>query len=261
MTPTRHLLFQLSDIHLLEDPGGRLRSGAHPLENLERAIDTIVSSTTPPDAIVLSGDLSDDGSPDSYQRLAARLAAVAESTGAATIVAAGNHDEREALREHLLGQEPSGEPLTGVVWLGGLRVVTLDSTVPGSDAGSLGRDQLEWLRTVLSSPAPLGTVLVLHHPPVPSPIRSMTAIALEDPLLLGQAINGSDVALILAGHNHHGSLGVLGHTPVWVSPAVAYRADVMNETEFRGLQGSAFSRIDIVDKQPLVTVVPVAHAS
>ncbi len=140
-------------------------------------------------------------------------------------------------------------------------MITLDTTIPGSDAGSLDGEQLEWLRTVLGTPAPLGTVLVLHHPPVPSPIQPMSAIALDNPALLRQAIAGSDVALILAGHNHHGSLGMLGPTPVWVGPAVAYRADVMNETEFRGLQGSAFTRIDIVDKQPLVTMVPVAGAS
>ena len=97
---------------------------------------------------------------------------------------------------------------------------------------------------MLETPAPLGTVLVLHHPPVPSPIRPMTAIALDDPTLLTRAIAGSDVVLILAGHNHHGTLGMLGPTPVWVSPAVAYRADVMSEDEFRGLTGSAFSRIE-----------------
>ncbi len=207
---TRHLLFQLSDLHLLEDPAGRLRSGATPLENLDRAIETILSSTAVPDAVVLSGDLSDDGSPQAYRVLSERLSALEERTSARIIVAPGNHDDRQAFRQYLLGDEPSDEPLADVVWLDGLRVITLDTTIPGSDGGSLAAGQLDWLKGELEAPAPLGTVLVLHHPPIPSPIATMSAIALEDPAALADAIAGSDVAVILAGHNHHATAGMLG---------------------------------------------------
>lgn len=253
----RHLLFQLSDLHLLADPAGRLRAGASPLDNLDKAIETMLSSTAAPDALVLSGDISDDGSPDSYRLLADRLRGFGEQTGARMIVAPGNHDDRASLRQNLLGEEPSYDPVTSVVSLDGLRVITLDTTIPASDAGSLSDGQLDWLRGVLEPPATLGTVLVLHHPPITSPIGPMSAIRLADPERLGEAVAGSDVAIILAGHNHHASSGMLGSTPVWVSPAVSYQADVMNETDFRGLRGSAFTRLDMVDKQPLVTLVPV----
>ena len=61
----------------------------------------------------------------------------------------------------------------------------------------------------------------------------MTAIALTDPERLYEAVAGSDVAIILAGHNHHASSGMLGAIPVWVGPAVSYRADVLDENEFK----------------------------
>ena len=81
---------------------------------------------------------------------------------------AGNHDERPALRRTLLDLEPTEQPVTGVWDLDGLRLVALDSTVPGWHHGDLDAAQLAWLGEVLSTPAPLGTILALHHPPLPS---------------------------------------------------------------------------------------------
>jgi hypothetical protein len=53
---------------------------------------------------------------------------------------------------------------------------------------------------------------------------------------------------------------MLGATPVWVSPAAAYRSDTTSTREFRGIAASAFSRIDIggAGDGPLVTVFPVS---
>jgi 3',5'-cyclic AMP phosphodiesterase CpdA len=48
----------------------------------------------------------------------------------------------------------------------GYRFVTLDSLVPGQGYGWISRAQLDWLRGALAAPAPRGTVLVVHHPPI-----------------------------------------------------------------------------------------------
>jgi hypothetical protein len=85
----------------------------------------------------------------------------------------------------------------------------------------------------------------------------MAGMALAHPERLSAVIEASDVCLVLAGHNHHASAGMLGRVPVWVGPALSYRSDALVEDSYVGLSGSAFSRIDILDHRPLVTVVPV----
>jgi 3',5'-cyclic AMP phosphodiesterase CpdA len=186
---------------------------------------------------------------------------VAEQIGARVVWLPGNHDDRRAIRLHLLGEEPSDGPIDQVIWLDGLRVMALDTTVPGMDHGALSERQLAWLEQELATPAPDGTIVALHHPPVSSPIRSMAEIALAAPERLGEVVGGTDVSLIIAGHNHHASAGMLGSVPVWVGPASAYQSDAMSEGEFRRLAGCAFTRIDVIGGRPLTTVVPVALAS
>jgi 3',5'-cyclic AMP phosphodiesterase CpdA len=255
----RHLLLQFSDIHLL--PGPHLRQFSDPLANLDRAIELITASAIHPEVILLTGDLADTGDALAYRLLRGRVEALTAATGAIAVFVPGNHDERVAFREHLVPLSPIGGPSTGPVdqvhAFGGLRVISMDSTVPGDDAGALSRAQLEWLTDELATPAPDGTMLALHHPPIGSPIEPMARLALADPESLQTVVQGSDVRLIVAGHYHHAGSGMLGGVPVWVSPALSYRSDTLSEAKFVGLTGSAFTRIDMIDGRPLVTVVPV----
>jgi Icc protein len=273
----RHLLLQLSDLHLV--PGAHLRRLVDPLANLDRAIDLITSSACRPEGILFTGDLADTGDPVAYRLLRQRIDGLTAAIGAAAVFLPGNHDDRTAFRRHLLatsidGGLPDegprdgtprddaspGDPIDQIHFFGDLRVISMDTTIPGDDAGALSSAQLNWLREELATPAPCGTVLALHHPPISSPIDSMTRLALRAPERLRAAIEGTDVCLVVAGHNHHASTAVLAGVPVWVSPALSYRSDTLMSAEYVPLVGSAFTRIDVVDGRPLVTVVPVPPA-
>jgi len=254
----RHLLFQLSDLHLVA--AGLLRPGVDPLENLDRAIDLIVSSPSRPEAILLTGDLADAADPLAYRLLRERAERLSAATSAAVVFIPGNHDDRATFQRELLGGHPRdgvAPPIDQGHWFGELRVISLDSVIPGVDGGELGDGQLEFLRSELAHRAPDGTVLALHHPPITSPIRSMAGMALAHPERLASVIEGSDVCLVVAGHNHHASAGMLGSTPVCVAPALSYRSDPLVEDAYVALSGSAFTRIDVIDRQPLATLVPV----
>jgi Icc protein len=134
-------------------------------------------------------------------------------------------------------------------------VVALDTTVPHEDFGALSEETVDFLIEVLASAAPEGTVLALHHPPISSPIEPMAKIALRQPQQLAALVANRDVRLVLCGHNHREQSGLLASIPVWVSPALAYRADVTSTKKFRGLAGSAFSRIDIDEHAVTVAAV------
>ncbi|MEV7011140.1 metallophosphoesterase [Streptosporangium sp. NPDC051022] len=255
----RYTLIHLTDVHAVAD--GLLHDSIDSTGALRTALDTVVAAGQPVDAIILSGDIAERGDEPSYRLVAEALESAASRLGAAVVVAMGNHDERRAFRAALVGVEPSGEPYDAVAWIHGLRVVTLDTTVPGAHHGELSGDQLKWLAATLAEPAADGSVLVLHHPPIPSVLPMMNGIGLRTPEKLAEVLAGSDVRLIVAGHTHSATSGTLAGVPVWVGPGNAYGADTMAPADrTRGIPFQAFSRIDITEDGLITTVVPLSSA-
>jgi 3',5'-cyclic-AMP phosphodiesterase len=253
-----YLLVQISDVHLTAS--GSLLSGIRPRDNLVKALRLLDTTGIRPDVFLLTGDLADAGEGACYDDLAGMLAEAASRSGASVIYVPGNHDERDTFHRHLLGGSGDGDgdgPVNQTHWRDGLRIIALDSTIPGESHGALDEQTLDYLRAEIAAAAPDGTVLALHHPPIPSPIQPMAKIALREPERLRDAIVGSDVRIVLCGHNHHGALGTLGPVPVWVCPATAYRADITSTQTFQRVPDIALSRIDLSDDGPTVTVITV----
>ncbi|MEB3370971.1 metallophosphoesterase [Saccharopolyspora mangrovi] len=252
-------LIQLSDTHIL--PVGELQHGTvDTFTNLEAALATVAASRAEVSALLLTGDLTDDGSPAAYRRLRELVEPAAEELGAHVIYVMGNHDERTAFRNELLAEAATG-PHDAVHWVGGVRIVVLDTTTPGQHDGRLHPGQLDWLRAELEQPAPRGTVLALHHPPLPSAVPPVHLLRLYDADRLGEVVAGTDVRIILSGHNHATGCGVLAGIPVWVSPACANQIDPLVKGRLRGVPGGGMTRIDVFAESAIATAVPIDVAS
>lgn len=259
--PAERTLLHVSDTHLLAgNPplGGRYDTAA----NLEKTLEAFEKIRIRPDAIVFTGDLTDLGEPDAYRALRAAVGPVAERLGAPVVWVAGNHDERTALRRDLLGLEANEDPVVSVHDLGGLRLVVLDTTVPGWHHGDLDDGQLEWLRGVLSTRAPLGTILAMHHPPLPSHLPLFDILELRDQQRLADVITGTDVRAILAGHLHYSTSGTFAGIPVSVSAATCYTMDLARPAaEVNGMDaGQSFHLVHVYDTTITHAVVPLAEA-
>ncbi|GAA3925890.1 phosphodiesterase [Microbacterium soli] len=256
-----HTIIHLSDPHFLaggaKHPGGSDSEG-----NLARTLQTIRQVHPHPSAIVVTGDLTDLGEPDAYRRLRATLEPVAEELGSPVVWVAGNHDERPALHAELLDGAATQEPVTGVWELEGLRLVALDTSVPGWHHGDLDREQLEWLADVLADPAPEGTLLAMHHPPLPAHVPLFDILELRHQDELADIIRGTDVRGILAGHLHYSSFGVFAGIPVSVASSTCYTMNLGRPAaEVNGMD--AAQSFQLVHVRPGVithTVVPVADA-
>jgi 3',5'-cyclic-AMP phosphodiesterase len=253
----RKVIIQISDMHITGD--GLMYDRVDSLGNLVTILSSIEHAGSPPDLLLFTGDTADSGEPAAYRRFRETVEPFAERLGAPVLYVPGNHDARAAFREHLLDGEPVEDTIDQVLWLDGLRIVALDSTAPPRDYGELEDQQLTWLKAELATPAPLGTILALHHPPIGSPSRFLDMLALRAPERLAAAIAGTDVLMIVAGHNHLASAGVLAGVPVWVAAASAYQMDMMAAAAdvVQGLAGSAFSRIDVADGSAVATHIPV----
>jgi 3',5'-cyclic AMP phosphodiesterase CpdA len=125
------------------------------------------------------------------------------------------------------------------------RVITLDSLVPGQVAGRVSAQQLAWLQQVLTHPAPAGSLLVLHHPPI-SVSPSWAAASLQNPAELAAVLTGSSVHAVLCGHVHAQIAGHLAAVPVWVGPGVITRIDLTAPTGVvRAVRGAAATVVDL----------------
>jgi Icc protein len=241
-------ILHLSDTHL-ERTDAPNKHGVNAHDSLRLMLDEL-RHLRDVDAVVVTGDLADDGAVEAYADLRELMGRFAGDTP--VFYTTGNHDEREAFGK-VLG---SGHPEPGRVLesadgeraavsvVDGWRFVTLDSLVPGHVHGHLSAAQLDWLRDVLTTPAPHGTVLAFHHPPfaLDNPLQQL--FGLRNPADLAAVLRGTDVQVVLTGHFHLQLCGLLESVPVWVTPGVVNRIDLTTApgTE-RAVRGASASLI------------------
>lgn len=260
--PASHVVIHVSDTHFLAE-GAKL-GGRYDVERtFARTLEAITAVHPHPSAIVITGDLTDLGEPDAYRRLRAAVEPVAQALGTVVVWVAGNHDERPALREGLLDLAPSEEPITGAWDLDGLRLIALDTSVPGWHHGDLDPAQLEWLAGILAEPAPHGTLLAMHHPPLPSHLPLFDILELRHQDELADVIRGTDVRGILAGHLHYSSHGTFVGIPVSVASATCYTMNIARPAaDVNGMDAAqAFQIVHVHPDTITHTVVPVTDAA
>jgi Icc protein len=242
--PTLSLL-HLSDTHLLA--GDRSLFGVLETERkLDGVFQRVVDSGLDIAAIVITGDLVDLGEPEAYQKLAGIVDPWAKALGASVVWVMGNHDDRQGFSEVLMGEAASMEPQDRVYSWQGLRLIALDTSVPGFHHGQLTAKQLAWLRKQLDTPAPLGTLIAMHHPPLPAPSPLMGIIELDDQEAFWDAIAGSDVRGVLAGHLHHITFTSSHGVPVSVAAGMCYNIDLFGDKDRLLVASDAGQAISLV---------------
>ncbi|WP_167051492.1 phosphodiesterase [Salinibacterium sp. ZJ77] len=259
--PPQHVIVHLSDTHFLG--GGKPLYGTVDTDaTVVRALEQLERSELRPEAIVITGDLADVAEADAYERLRDHIEPAAERMGSRIIWVMGNHDEREPFASILMREEATTDTQDRVYDVNGLRIIALDSSVPGYHHGDLRPEQLEWLRAELATPAPSGTILALHHPPIPTPIELMALIELDHQAELADVIRGTDVRAILAGHLHYSTSGTFAGIPVSVSAATCYTIDTSAEPgTLAGIDGGqTFNLVHVYDDQVVHSIVPIGDA-
>lgn len=207
----RLTVLHLSDVHITRD--GRLYDRVDSVDRLRAVADYVTRTGITPEAIVVTGDLIERGNGDAYDRVRDAFAELERSTGTPVLTVLGNHDDPS--RAHVLRGHEHGHHRVALVE--DLRFLLLDSS-----RGELGAEQLAWIRDVLREPHGIGTVVALHHPPLGSPMPVLARAGLRDAEAFLDAIAGTDVRTVLAGHFHHPMSATLRDIPVSVGPALSY---------------------------------------
>lgn len=224
------LLAQISDLHVKS--GRRLAYGVvDTAAMLERCVAAILALPQRPDAVIATGDLVDLGRAEEYGLLREILAPLAPLP---LYLLPGNHDDRAALRaafpEHAYLRQ--WEPFVQyVIDAHDVRIVALDTVIPGKEGGELCRERLAWLdRTLAASSRP--TVVALHHPPFASGIGHMDRIGLGNADALAAVLRRHPhVERLVAGHLHRPITCRFGGTVASVCPSVAHQVALDLSTE------------------------------
>jgi 3',5'-cyclic AMP phosphodiesterase CpdA len=214
------LIAQISDLHFL--PKGTLAFGRVDVAGcLERAIDHLNALRPRPDAVLITGDLTNDGDASVWAELIGTLARL----DAPIYPLPGNHDDRELMRAAFAQRElfPAQGPLCFAVGLGPLCLIGLDSLIPGAPAGRLGPEQLAWLDARLGEAPKTPTLIALHHPPFRTGIDHMDAMMLEDGVDLAAVIRRhGHVERVLCGHVHRSVQCSFAGTLGLIAPGTAH---------------------------------------
>ena len=256
-----HVVAHLSDVHLLAN-GVRQYGVIDTEAGLTRALERLRHVHPAPQVLVFTGDLADKAEPAAYTRLRELVEPAAAELGAQVVWTMGNHDERPEYAAGLF-DEQSDATQDRVYDVAGLRVIALDTSVPGYHHGNLTHDQLDWLRDQLATPAEHGTILAMHHPPIPVPmLRAAEIIELLDQHELAAVVEGTDVRSILGGHFHFSTYSTFAGIPVSVASASCYTSDPAPVEKFvSGVDGhQSVTMMHVYVDRIVHTLVPLAEA-
>lgn len=216
------LIAQITDMHIR--PSGKKAYGVVDTETMMRAaVASLLAEKRRPDAVIASGDLTDCGLVEEYELLRDILAPLPMPV----YLIPGNHDRRDNLRA-VFGRggylPVDGEYLHYTVEDLPLRLVALDTIVPGKGHGEMDAPRLAWLKARLDEQPERPTFIFMHHPPFPTGMKHMDSINCRNgPAMAGLLAGRSNIERVACGHHHRSIQNRWAGTIGSVAPSVAHQ--------------------------------------
>lgn len=194
------IIAQISDPHIsLEEDD--FPSREQTATGLQRAVKHLMELPTRPDIVLVTGDCVNNGSGYEYVYFRELLRPLSMPV----YVIPGNHDDRTRMLEFFgeQGSQPLADFVQYVIDDWPLRLIALDTHVPGLSEGYLGVRRLEWLEQRLNEAPQRPTMLFMHHPPALTGLAVTDQIGLMDSEILAAiVIRHPQIERIVAGHVH-----------------------------------------------------------
>lgn len=189
------LIAQITDIHLFANAEGNLL-GLQTSESFRAVLEHISALQRRPDLLMLTGDVSQDGTVASYNILESLL----RPLNIPTYWVPGNHDCPTTM-QRLLGRSPF--LAEKALQFGGWQLLLLDSCLPGCVHGYLAPESLDWLDQKLGQSPDIPALIAFHHPPFAIGSNWMDEIRLKNAQELFEICDRHpQIKLALFGHIH-----------------------------------------------------------
>lgn len=178
------LLVQISDIHC----GPMFNQ-----ETFRTAIKEINAMS--PDAVVITGDLTEDGIQSQFKQAAEELKQLKPKN---IIYVSGNHDYRAT--GYLLFRQYF--PFNQITEIDNTVIIVLSSARPDRDDGEVGHRQNLWLESTLKKYKNHTKIVAIHHHIIPVPDTGADQITIIDAGDVLRSLTKTQANLVLCGHRH-----------------------------------------------------------
>lgn len=218
------IIAQITDMHIRGE-GQLAYRRVETAGFLARAVEHLCGMRSRPDVVLATGDLVDGGQPEEYRRLRHLLAPLPMPV----YLIPGNHDDREGMVREFADHRylPRAGFLHYVVDDFPVRLVALDTLLPGQGSGLVDDERLAWLDARLGEAREHPTVIFMHHPPFATGIQHMDALGLAGADAMGEVVRRHpQVERVLCGHLHR-AIQVRWHgTVASTAPSTAHQVDL-----------------------------------
>jgi 3',5'-cyclic AMP phosphodiesterase CpdA len=216
------IIAQITDLHV-RPYGLRASDVVETNAMLEAAVENLMALDPLPDVVIATGDLTDCGLMEEYKILKAILGRLPMPV----YLVPGNHDRRENLRATFSDADylpKDGEFLHYTVEHHPIRLIGLDTVIPGAGHGEICARRLAWIDERLAEQPERPTIVFMHHPPFATGIAHMDAINCRGGEALGEVIAcHPQVLRVLCGHHHRPIQTLWAGTIASVAPSTAHQ--------------------------------------
>ena len=214
-------LIQLTDTHILA-PGKLLYDEVDTARHLRKTVAQVNRMHPRPDAVMITGDLVDQGDLAGYQHFIELI----KPLKMPAYVIPGNHDEPQLMREAFAGTPYfPGDDATFQFAVDDLpfRILALNSNANETELPAYDDKRLSWLKAQLEASSK-PTMIALHHPPMKTGIELIDMGGSEWYQGIRSLLNEHDqTRLVICGHCHTDLCGRIGNTPVYIAPATSHQ--------------------------------------
>lgn len=188
-------IVQISDLHLLADKKGSLL-GVNTQDSFKAVLDLLEQESDKMDAIILSGDLSQDGSAPAYIHIANLI----KSLAVPVYYVPGNHDNVSVMmkvypRDTILNEKH--------IILRNWQIILLNSQKKGAVEGYLDEEQLQFLQHCLRTHPQYHAIVLFHHQAMPVGCTWLDKLGLTNANQFWDIIGHfSQVRAVVFGHVH-----------------------------------------------------------
>lgn len=231
-------LVQITDCHIYAAAEDRLR-GVDTRRSFEAVSRTAIDNSGPLDLLLATGDLSQDGSVESYRYLAQQF----DDLGVATCWLPGNHDEVDVLTDHFTGQRiDAAKHILIADW----QIVMLDSTIDGEVHGHVSAQQLEFLDDCLRAFPEKYALVCLHHQALETGSLWIDLIGLRNANQLREKISGhANTRGVLWGHVHQEMHQTIDGIEWMSTPSSCVQFKPLSKEFAIGTEAPGYRRLDL----------------
>lgn len=217
-------ILQLSDSHLRGDGSLSFRR-VDTRRCLDEAAKHLEGLAQKPDAMVITGDLADQGNQEAYHILYETLSRLHLPVYAVP----GNHDRRDYMRRIMPRWCPAQDDIAPflcyTVEEDASRMVMLDSMSPGSHSGHFPPDVAAWLAGKLAQRPRTPTLLFMHHPPFVTGMGAMDE-PFEDVERLAAIVRANPQVRLCCGHMHRPIVTMWQGCVALTAPAISMQIEL-----------------------------------